>query len=519
MRESSWLSHRARIILRDRIERCNIAAVPGPIRYLPPEVIAEIFRCCLPPSCRPDPSIAPLLLCRVCSLWREIAHNTRDLWSQLDFTSQQKPNLRSFLQSSPIPLLCQWLSHSRKSQLSLSFHRSNNNILPELVSTVLLSNASNIRRLEICLPLRISDNPFQSFFALPSHALKSLKFLILAQRLPDTEVTIFRTPPKLTHLSLDNLDFAVQPHEPGNIPMLYPVFPWVQITHLMIGRFIKPNIWLAVLSSCKSLEVGFFSIDMRGDPVNYESNTSSDSEGEDERHVCGQRQIPRVDGPTVLHHLQELDIMVGCGQSFPFQGFHFPALRAFRFHHSHMPYVPAYQQHLADSLPDTFSWKSSLSFISSLEHLNILSLSGRVGSVKEIMVLLRHVPSIDLLDLNIKVNHQALLHALTVVSSAQPTTIPHLRYLNLMLEPDDISSFSRSALIEMARSRLGLVPNVVPNAPSLGSVSLLSNTLRKQHMDLVQSVVDDTNLHVPSNFDVDVGSSRALPWKSRTSPW
>ena len=55
-----------------------------PINHLSPEILAEIFWNCLPEmtlKCTMSKSEAPLLLCRVCSLWRELALATPALWT------------------------------------------------------------------------------------------------------------------------------------------------------------------------------------------------------------------------------------------------------------------------------------------------------------------------------------------------------------------------------------------------------------------------------------------------------
>lgn len=57
-----------------------------PINHLPPEILAEVFWNCLPET-MPQYAIssrkAPLLLCRVCSLWRKLALVTPTLWTTL----------------------------------------------------------------------------------------------------------------------------------------------------------------------------------------------------------------------------------------------------------------------------------------------------------------------------------------------------------------------------------------------------------------------------------------------------
>ncbi|KAJ7024333.1 hypothetical protein C8F04DRAFT_1132180 [Mycena alexandri] len=68
----------------------GFAAVSRRVLALPPELLAEIFLCCLPePGCititdgTPDPNTPPLVFCAVCRHWREVALTTPGLWGTL----------------------------------------------------------------------------------------------------------------------------------------------------------------------------------------------------------------------------------------------------------------------------------------------------------------------------------------------------------------------------------------------------------------------------------------------------
>lgn len=508
---------RDRILLAEKYETCRIALSPGPIRRLPPEIVSEVFRYSLPPQRRPDPSTAPLLLCRVSSLWRNIAHATRDLWNQLDFICQLKPDLRSFISSVPTGTapLHQWLSHTRTSQLDLSFNRTRTGNLPDLVSMVLLPNVADVFRLEIHLNLQTSQGPFQYFSLLPPHTLRSLKFLILAQGIGNAQVTVFQSPPCLTHLLLDELDFAVNLYEPGEIPLLHPIFPWPQLTYLIVTRCIEPEIFFSALSCCPCLEVAMFSVDLRGNSGGDDDN-SSDSEEENSGHDCRGHHIPRLDQPIVLPCLRELDVIVGCGRSFPLEDFRFPALRVLRLHRGHMPQVSQGQQRLAAGQPDHFTWKNSSMFLSKLPSLNILSLAGRLGSVEEILVALRHIPSVDFLDLNISVDHSSLLRALTVGPQTLPTSIPlpHLSWLRLLLEPGDMPSFSEGALRDMALSRSQHPP--CSSSSRLENISFASSRFSQQHFKNIEIIVENASSYIKTNIEVERNASRLVPYRRYT---
>ncbi|KAF7335728.1 F-box domain-containing protein [Mycena venus] len=67
-----------------------LGAVFAPIRRIPVELLAEIFQFCIPtlagydPNYRiSDPCSVPIVLTRVCSVWREVAVNTPHLWTGL----------------------------------------------------------------------------------------------------------------------------------------------------------------------------------------------------------------------------------------------------------------------------------------------------------------------------------------------------------------------------------------------------------------------------------------------------
>ena len=72
---------------RQRALRKTIAqytVLLSPMRTVPPEILVEIFLCCLPPRgtsiCAGD---APLLVTHVCRQWRYVAINARHLWTSL----------------------------------------------------------------------------------------------------------------------------------------------------------------------------------------------------------------------------------------------------------------------------------------------------------------------------------------------------------------------------------------------------------------------------------------------------
>ncbi|TDL21640.1 hypothetical protein BD410DRAFT_789388 [Rickenella mellea] len=66
------------------------------INELPVELLVKIFLCCLPTRTFPKPSRreAPLLLARVCCIWRSVSLNTSQLWSQITLEGLQSVSHR-----------------------------------------------------------------------------------------------------------------------------------------------------------------------------------------------------------------------------------------------------------------------------------------------------------------------------------------------------------------------------------------------------------------------------------------
>lgn len=476
---------RARIIVRRKMDRCVIALSPGPIRRLPPEILGEIFSYCLWPVHPPHPSSAPLLLCQINCLWREITTTTSSLWNCLDFTPQGVHELTRFLyreswfNGQHISPLHNWLMHSRSSQLNLRIQEPNSGMVQHLVSVALTPNVGEIKRLEIRLPRGVSRRALRSFFSLPSNSMHSLKYLMLVGDIPyDSSVTVFQSPPVLTHLSISHLDQAVGSYVAGDVPTLEPIFPWNTLTHLVITRHIQPEEWTSVLSVCNSLEVGLFVINLRNGPV-----PANDQVANEAGHGCGYSDIPVLASPIIQTNLTELEVDISCGKLISLDNFHFPALNAIRIRRSHFLASPQPLVPLND-----FSWQNSLTFLTHSTQLRTLSLTGDVGSVEELKALFRHTPSVDFLDLNINIDYMALLPALTVPESpiGSRALLPRLEHLRMRLEPRDIPYISAHLVRDMVLSRS---PSALGN-PWLGHLTFSLRSRRIEHFNNIRLEVD-----------------------------
>lgn len=131
------------------------------------------------------------------------------------------------------------------------------------------------------------------------------------------------------------------------------------------------------------------------------------------------------------------------------------------------------------------------------------------------MILLRQVPSVDFLDLDLHVDHLALFSALTISVDAQSNTtlLPRLSYLRLLLDAGDISCSLEHTIRDMVVSRRREVQGV----SRLKNLSIISNTFRRRHLDIVTHIAENVNSYIPTNLDVDLDSSRVVPWRRRSA--
>ncbi|KAJ7153889.1 hypothetical protein C8R43DRAFT_1001434 [Mycena crocata] len=104
---------------RDRVRESieSHRALIAPIRRLPDDIVQEVFLACLPRhrNAAMSPEEAPLLLCRICSVWRALALATPMLWAslhvQIAFILQREDRMHA---------VAQWVKRSGGCPLSLS---------------------------------------------------------------------------------------------------------------------------------------------------------------------------------------------------------------------------------------------------------------------------------------------------------------------------------------------------------------------------------------------------------------
>jgi hypothetical protein len=194
-----------------------------PILTVPPEIISEIFLNFLPiyPECPPNFGIySPLLLCRICRQWREIAVSTPTLWRAirmdvLRITSDE--NLRAQLQ-----LLETWLSRSGECPISLRLSGTKfwaSPFLPRILHAV-LRHCRQWEHVELCVPF---DHLYRIRGDMP--LLRYLKLDTDSLPLRNPPMTLFNRAPQLKDVVLGVWDPS------------FMHLPWQQLTHLSTRYF------------------------------------------------------------------------------------------------------------------------------------------------------------------------------------------------------------------------------------------------------------------------------------------
>ncbi|TDL16600.1 hypothetical protein BD410DRAFT_616276 [Rickenella mellea] len=137
------------------------------IHTLPPELLTEIFMHCIPvhrddnlPPYPPIPhrSRAPLLLGRVCGMWRIISASSPDLWSRISIVqAQSRIDCKKDLEATKL-----WISRSSSRPLSIYIDSDSDNddhlqeFLPPLLELI-ASQSWRWRDIEINLPFEFED--------------------------------------------------------------------------------------------------------------------------------------------------------------------------------------------------------------------------------------------------------------------------------------------------------------------------------------------------------------------------
>ncbi|KAJ7230171.1 hypothetical protein GGX14DRAFT_582341 [Mycena pura] len=202
--------------LSDLDAELNLIAYP--VLTLPPEIMAEIFKWCIDTHWSLHPSVAPLLLTRICRDWRDLAFSTPALWDtiiEIDFDVH--PQAKAFVET--------WFSHAGARPLSLRI------VCPETIDSaclesIIFQHASRLQSLDVLTNSLV----FCDLTAVQSFPILSNLDLACVDDDYDDEGDIqlfcINNAPTLRHLSLERVR-----------PSLV-IMPWAQLEKITL--FLLP---------------------------------------------------------------------------------------------------------------------------------------------------------------------------------------------------------------------------------------------------------------------------------------
>jgi len=214
----------------------------SPARRLPPELLAEIFRYCLPEDqfIKPAPFQAPLLICQICATWRSVAISTPQLWSALQISCRNATG-------NVAPMMDLWLSRSANYPLSISIAESD--AIGPAVFDVFIRYSFRWQHIQLYL-LRREQGVTVTFAEsegrvplLETFKLHSKRGVSEAQR--QRLSAVLMSSQRLREVSWHNVDY-ISP---------FMAVPWAQLTRLTLDTVLSENQCLGILDQCQNLEL------------------------------------------------------------------------------------------------------------------------------------------------------------------------------------------------------------------------------------------------------------------------
>ncbi|KAK7001341.1 hypothetical protein R3P38DRAFT_3048605 [Favolaschia claudopus] len=236
----------------------NHRALIAPIQRIPPEILSEIFVACLPKerNCVMSATESPMLLGRVCSLWRTLSHSIPRLWCRLhivepELSSASTQVVRKEKYAQWAEAAKDWLERSGQSPLSISLTGDDDDRHATDVTAILQVLIPFAYRWQN-ISVRASLAALECLSSISEQDVPMLTRLHI-QRAPSSPDSAqwpalqFLSGPRIAHFSLSGRH--------GNIPSL-PV-RWSQLRSLSIrsnGRSVTNEAAMQVLSLCPRLE-------------------------------------------------------------------------------------------------------------------------------------------------------------------------------------------------------------------------------------------------------------------------
>ncbi|RDB14641.1 hypothetical protein Hypma_016512 [Hypsizygus marmoreus] len=214
------------------------------IDSFPPEVMGEIFFYCLPSEQYPYIAIddAPMLLCQICSYWRQVALSLPSLWSNFNCDIGYEAS------ASHAMLLQLWIDRSRTTPLSLAFTPT-----PALAATlkVLVTSVCRWHDIRVALDAEVGRT-LVSILGKEASQLESI-CIAVRERNWDADQLISQLN-VLSNLRRLTWDASFLP--PALVNMAWPRLTEINIA----GRLLSASDSIALLSNTRALEHAYLGV-------------------------------------------------------------------------------------------------------------------------------------------------------------------------------------------------------------------------------------------------------------------
>jgi len=257
----------------------------SPVRRLPPDVLHEIFFHCLPTHRNPvmKSSESPILLTRICSLWRSIALTSPRIWSRIHIPLPGDPSFSSGYGiitdettlsnrrqrfAGVLRLRCDgvraWLSRSGTCPLSLSvtypgyysgIQNSKDDELAQEMFDILLSFADRWSDIDLSMPEDIYNLLQGNIIPTMFSSLKSLKANLYQQYHANNSESMpirLLAAPSLRRITISAIQTTLQ--MTGSL--VQPT--WNHLTHITFASSTTDRYLLVLLRQCPNLIFGKF---------------------------------------------------------------------------------------------------------------------------------------------------------------------------------------------------------------------------------------------------------------------
>lgn len=426
------------------------------IQHIPTEILGEIFLRSLPKARHPSLRLTPLLLCQICSHWRNVALSLNQLWDELSLLYDYSDGRLNISTSATK----NWFGRAGPHiQLSFAISYLDKQLCNCLLEEILIPLAHRFRHVDLIWDGGVD---FMPFFARCPQVLESAVFRF-SDSIDATEITHIDVA-SLRKVSLSSVtSFSPNPQLSDRI------LTCDRLTHLIITESTDAQTLVEMLSRCRNIH-----------------KVACVIVGIDHRSLLEQL-LPAIDQPVTLPHLYafEMTLHRETGHSFlPLFRLRFPMLHRFR---------------LCDSSLSNgeILGGEGIHFTSQPHLITNLGLSGHTMTTAQLLELLCSTSGLVTLELDVRVRHDEICRALTRFPN-YIGLVPRLEDFTLHLKFQDFLRFSTRAFIDMVRSRQ------IPIGPGDEPISYIRNISILVPQE-GQPILDDVKRLL------QMGSSKGLP--------